>query len=112
MEISLKGYGNKYVTMRVENATIGDCLDISKNNTATKAQELKAPIGKLISLNGAYGLVQTSGAVELRYDSIPPKLGLGFLVADAKGGAKEGADGRQAIITEVDTVNKTFVALM
>lgn len=112
MEISLKGYGNKYVTMLCENAVSGDTLDITKANTASKGADAKAPIGKLISQNGVYGLVQTSGAFEFRYDAVAPKLGFCKIVCDGKGGVKEDANGREAIITEVNATDKTVIALM
>ena len=112
MEISLRGYGNKYTTMLVENAEVGDSLDIVKANTASKGLDQKAPIGKLISKNGVYGLVETSGAFEFRYDLKAPKLGFCKICCDGKGGIKEDPAGREAIITEIDEVNKIVIALM
>ena len=112
MEISLQGYNNKYVTMRVKSgANVGDSMDIVENNTSATAADQKAPIGKLVSQNGEYGLIQTTGAMEFKY-SDKPELGYTAISSDGKGGIKPDDNGRFVIVTEINEIENTALIVM
>ncbi|MEG1447900.1 MAG: hypothetical protein RR048_02215 [Oscillospiraceae bacterium] len=113
MEISLQGYNNKYVTMKIKTgAEVGNAMDITENNTASKAADGKAPIGKLVSQNGEYGLIQTSGAIEFPFSGTSPSFGYTTIACDGLGGIKASATGRPVIVSEVNETAKTAIVIL
>ncbi len=106
--ISLQGYNSRYITMLCEKgAAVGDLVAMSKNNTVKKAVGEKF-IGVVHSIRGEYALVQTGGFAVVHYSGEDPKVGFETLLTDSNADAVKGTEGREVLVTEVDSTAKNI----
>ena len=108
MDISMKGYGENTSTFRTNGVVCtSHTVKMDNNLTVAPCNSGDAFIGTAINVKNEYACVQLDGYVTLAYTGTAPTVGYCALVADGKGGVKIADTGREYLVTDVDTVNKT-----
>ena len=103
MSVSLKGFNEKYVTLRAgESCTVGQPVNITAADTAADCAS-GAFAGVCVAREGELALVQVEGFVTLPADTTASALtlGIGQVVSSAGGKVKNGTGGRSAIVTAI-----------
>ena len=86
----------------------GQPVQVCANYTVTTAPENGEFHGvAIISRNDAVS-VQLTGYVELPYSGTAPAVGTVALAADGNGGVMASSDGKEYLVINVDTINKTI----
>ena len=108
MNISMKGYGENTATFTTDGVvSVSHAVKMSDNFTVKSCAAGDAFIGTAVYVKNEYACVQLDGYVTLAYTGTAPTVGYCSLVADGKGGVKVADTGREYLVTDVDTANKT-----
>ena len=108
MDISMKGYGENTSTFRTNGVVCtSHTVKMDNNLTVAPCNSGDAFIGTVINVKNEYACVQLDGFVTLTYTGTAPSVGYCKLVADGNGGVKVSESGREYLVTEVYTAEKT-----
>lgn len=108
MSISLNGYGENAVTLKItEDVTLHQPVTISENFTVRPCKNGENFIGTIINKKGNYAAVKLSGYTELGYSGEKPQFGVCKLACDGNGKVTVSENGRYFIVTNVDTDTST-----
>ena len=100
MNVSFEGLENAVVTFQEEQVTAGYPVSMSSDAT----------VGVALNVRGGCAAVQIRGFAALPYSGSAPDLGWTALTADGSGGVKvpgSGEKGRECLVVQVDSDNKT-----
>lgn len=108
MKISLNGYGENIATFKFTSLVAqGQPVTMEENFTVRPCAESESFIGMAIDANGEYASVQLDGYVRFGYSGTAPSVGICKLAADGNGNVCVNDNGREFIVTDVDTDNGT-----
>lgn len=107
MKISLKGYGENAATFRTSGLVCqGEPVTMAENFTVKPCEEEDSIIGCVLNSKDGYASVQLAGYVQFALTGgLIPTVGVCGFVADGNGGVCVSSEGRQFVVTDVDTVN-------
>ena len=110
MNVSFQSLEEKMVTfLAAATAAAGKPGKISANNTVDVCGEGDLFCGVIAQVRGGVAGVITGGYVELPYTgTTAPTLGYCALSANGTGGVQADTDGRQYLVTMLDTTGKTI----
>ena len=107
MSVSFGGFNSNAVTFKAtEKIENGCAVKISESNTVTPCADGEVFCGFALDGENGYASVQLCGAVTSAYSGSAPETGYEMLVSDGKG-VKVSTDGREYLVVDVDTANKT-----
>lgn len=108
MKISLKGYGENTATFKINSEiTGGEPVCMEDNFTVKSCNAGDNFIGCAVNSRDGYACIQLDGYATFSYSGNAPEVGICSLTADGNGGVCVSENGRQFIVTDVDTVNGT-----
>lgn len=108
MKTSLNGFNEAMATFKAEGLpVISGVVKLSDNMTVSQCADGDKFIGVCAGLESGYACVELSGYATVSYTGISPAIGCTKLSADGKNGVKADENGREYIVTDIDTVNKT-----
>lgn len=112
MKVSFEGIGESVVTFYNDSenaAPEGAPVAMSGNGQVSKCADGARFFGVSLACVDGFAAVQTQGYIRLKYSGTAPEVGFGKLSADAVGGVKtDAANGREFLIVDVDTGDKTL----
>lgn len=108
MSVSFNGIGEMYATFLSENTEAGVPVAVSGNKTVAKAASGAVFCGVAVSVKDAMNAVQIAGYVKLPYTGTAPAAGYAKLTANGSGGVTANSSGREYLIIEVDSTEKTI----
>ena len=103
MKTSLKGFNEACVTF-IGTTEAGRAVKLTANNEIAPCGNGDDFIGFCISSKDNISCVQLGGFIKVPYSGSAPKVGFNRLSADANGGVKLSENGREHLVTEVDTI--------
>lgn len=108
MKISMKGYGENTATFNTDGIVcVSHPVKITDNYTVSPCTSGDSFAGVAVNVKNEIACVQLDGFATVTYSGTAPTTGYCTLVADGNGGIKVSADGREYLVVDVDTVNKT-----
>ena len=110
MKVSFEGIGENLVTFynsASAPAAAGHTVKMSANGEVAACADGDVFCGVCSSCSDELAAVKTCGCIGMAYTGTAPTLGYAKLASDANGGVKVSASGREYLVVEVDTVNKT-----
>lgn len=108
MKTSLNGFNEAMATFKAEGLpVVSGVVKLSDDMTVSQCADGDKFIGVCAGLESGYACVQLSGYATVSYTGTAPALGCAKLSADGKGGVKADENGREHIVTDVDTTKKT-----
>lgn len=109
MKVSFNGFNEKTATFEAETGvTAGMPVKITENGVVGKCGENDSFCGVALNVRGGFAAVQLTGYIKLPYDeSNPPKLGYQSICCTLDNKIKTGENGRNILITDIDTFEKT-----
>ena len=100
---ALQGFCEQVTTLK-GSVSPGAPVKMSGSETVVACADGNVFCGVATSQSKEHNGVQMAGYVRMGYSGTAPAVGYGKLVADASGGVKTGASGREYLIVAVDTV--------
>lgn len=107
MNVSFEGLENAVVTFQEEEVTAGYPVAMRSGAVVGNAAAGDAPVGVALHVRGGCAAVQIKGFAVLPYSGDAPALGWSALAADGTGGVKAAAGGREYLVVQVDSQDKT-----
>lgn len=109
MSISINGFNSKNVTMAASGTVEkGVPVKMASNLTVAAADDDDVFVGRAICVEDGLIGTQLVGYAVFPYSGTAPTVGIGKLSADGEGGVKaDDVNGRDYLITDVDTTAKT-----
>lgn len=104
--IQYQGIGAVVITAMNSNAKVGNVCKYTDNHQVAAVGDGDGFHGVCIFEKNGEASVQVKGFVTTGYTGTAPSVGYGALAADGNGGVKT-ADGREYLITAVDTTDMT-----
>lgn len=109
----LNGFNTKEVTLYTNEAiNIGDAVMLSENATAVLPSSGENFCGVCTDKRDNYITVAMTGFAQTFYSGSAPTIGYNKLSADGNGKVKTGDSGREILVAEVDTTNKTISIIL
>ncbi len=102
---ALQGYGEQVTTLKGQ-VSPGLPVKMSGDETVEACADGNIFCGVATSQSNNHNGVQMAGYVRLPYTGTAPTVGFVKLAADAAGGVKVNASGREVLVIAVDTVGK------
>ena len=115
MKVSFEGMGEKAMTFMNSTAApavSGQTVKTSANGTVSACADGEKFAGFCIDADADFATVQAAGYILAAYSGTAPAVGFVNLTADALGGVKVSASGREYLTVEVDTAAKTVGFIM
>lgn len=113
--ISFEGIGETVVSFyNGESGAIGagTPVKMSGNGEVSACDNGDKFFGFATDGDNQYVAVQTTGFVMVKYTGTAPGVGFATLLADAAGGVKAAETGREYLVADVNTTDKTLVIML
>lgn len=108
MKISMKGYAENSATFKTEGVVcVGHTVKMSDNFTVAPCASGDAFAGVAMNVRNEYAGIQLAGYVRFGFTGTEPTPGFCRFVADGKGGIMINENGREYLVTDVDSSDKT-----
>ncbi len=109
----LNGFNTKEVTLYTDSKIkVGSTVMLEANCKAVLPASDAKFCGVCTDARGNYITVALSGFVQLPYTGTAPTVGYNNLACDGNGNAKVSEKGREILVAEVDTTNKTISIIL
>ena len=103
------GFNTKAITLNAEGTvTEGMAVKLSASDAVTKAGADEKFCGVCSAVRGGYASVVMAGHVKVGYSDAAPTIGYCNLVSDGNGNVKISTAGKEYLVVDVDTTNKTI----
>ena len=114
MKICYEGIGQWAATFEAEGVSEGGAVKLGGNGkvTACAAGDSFCGVALCLSHDGSGCTVQLSGMAQLAYTGTAPAVGYAKLSANGSGGVKTDSNGREYLLVEVDTTEKTVTMVL
>lgn len=107
------GFNTKEITlMAAETVKVGSAVGLKDSITVTVPSAGAAFCGVCTAVRNNRASVVLTGHTTVSYSGTAPAVGYCKLVSDGNGGVKVGDSGREYLVVEVDSAEKTIDILM
>lgn len=109
----LNGFNTKSITLYTnEDIPVGAPVKLMENAVAAMPTSGEKFCGVCTDKRGNYVTVTFLGYAETAYSGTAPTVGYNKLSSDGKGSVATNDNGRELLVLDVDTVNKTIAFLL